>query len=877
MLIIILLFALIFKILSDGIKIDSISIANIKIDGLYLKLDKKLVLQINNIDLSHLKQSKKDDTSTLSMQYITKIIRSIITITSFFEHLEISSIIYQNETSSIYFNGNYFKVNIPYVLASFKLVNDGDDILLDIETLKIKQEELDIKGKILYIEDGARFAFDLESYINNKLDNVVSYQGETNFKYLNIVLDSTSLDSVDILAPYIKMLDSSVYEWMFKKASFDNITINRAYLYTQNLDYKNIDKVIVENLYAIGTLKNVSLKFEDELENINVDDVFVVFDKGKLSFYTQNASYDNVLVDKSIVEISDFFSPQTLLSLNLTSKNILLDNRILGILKFYGINIPILQKDGVGEGNINLDILLPTEKLATKVTPNGSFKVKNSNVSIAGMDLFIKESNINIKDNIIDIIDSYVNIDNILSSKVNVNINTKDKKIDLIILPSKLQIATASGDEIVNFNNKELKANMDFSTSDLLVNIDEFNISALINEDIQISINDINKLLPYAPILTMYDIKNGNVKLNINKDNKDILLVANLYNLKYPIYFLNKERLSSIQINGTINSNNIHLYNNADKIDIKIDFDSGYVDLSVKDKYINIDEILDSSIPIFANLKKSNNKKNLSDSVDILINASNIIIGLFGYDVVLDEAMLKTTQNGFIGNGRNKNGIANIILDGKTINVEANNFNADFVNNLFKKDVVYGGTFGVFGIYRDNKFVGDVSMLDTSVKNMASLQNILSFIDAIPSLVVFKLPGFSTNGYEINEANIRVGVDSDYIALEDININGSSVDITGNGVVDLKKEELNIRLELSTIKSLSSILNKIPIFGYILLGEDGKITTDLTIKGSINEPVTELSLLEDTAKAPINMLKRVFSPFQVLIEELKKENKKRRR
>lgn len=877
LLIIVLFFALCFKILSNGIKIDSISIAKIKIDGLYLKLDKKLILNIANIDLRGL--SKEENNTKKEMpkpQDITKIIRYIITTTSFFEHLDISNISYGGDNSSIYFDGNSFKINVPYVLASFKLVDEGnDDILLNIDTLKIKQEDLYIKGRILYLNKGGIFAFDLDSYINNRQDNVISYQGETNFKYLNIVLDSTKLDSIDILASYIKMLDYNTYEWMFKKSSFSNVEIDRAYLCIKNLDSKDIGKTIIDNLYASGMLKDAKVKFDDALPPAEADEVVVLFDKGKLNFYAKNATYDNVRMDKTLIGLSDFLAPQPLLSLNFDTTNFLLDSRVLNILNHYGIKVPILQKDGSSDGSIKLDILLPStsKNLAMKVSANGEFNVKKSNISIAGVDLFVKNSTITLDNDKIDVSNTDISMKDILESSLNLVFDTNTKTMTLDALPSKFVIKS-DDDVYLNLSNKRLKADFDFNGGVTKARVDDLGLSAEIGDKISVNLDNINLLVPYMPFLTKFDIKYGNANATINNDNS-IDINANINNLEYPIYNMDKTRLSSLSIKGRLANKKLTLEDSTDKLKADIDFNSNDVNLSISNKYINVDEILKSKIPIFSQTNSSSSD-DTKEPLNLLINGENTTLGLFGYDIVLDEAMLKTTQNGFIGNGKNKNGIANIILDNGTINVEANNFNADFINALFKKDVVKGGSFGLIGIYRDSRFVGNISMYDTSVRNMTSLQNILSFIDTIPSLLVFKLPGFSTSGYEINEANIRIGVDSNYIALNDINIKGSSVDITGNGVVDLNSKDLNIRLELSTIKNLSSILNKIPIVGYILLGEDGKISTDLTIKGSMDNPQTELSLLEDTAKAPINILKRVFSPFQVLIDELKKENKKRR-
>ncbi len=888
--------------LSDGFRIERISIANIKIDGLYLKLNKKLILEVKNIDLRNFKRESKDSKPP-KISNIAQLVRYAVSLSSFFERLDLPLIQAKDEKYFVFFDGQSFKVDIPYILADFSLTSEVGDIMLDIQTLKVKNEDLDIKGRILYLERGGIFAFDLDSYINNRTDNMISFQGETNFKYLSVVLDSTRLESIDILAPYIKMLDDDVHEWMYERAEFSAITIKRAYLYTKTLD--NINKVVNDNLYASGILENVNLNFDDNLKHITAPEVAVIFDKGSLSFLVQNAEYGanmannanpsanqaNVAnpsanpknratkISKAAVELSGFFEPQTLLSIKLNLKDALLDSNVLEILKNYDIDIPVRQINGINSGRLTLNVLLPTGKLETKATAEGNIKVQNSLTNIAGIDTLIKDANIAINSDFVTINKAKVGISDILSGEVSLKVDTNHQKIDLNLNPSVFNIK--SGDsEILRLSKVPLKATMDFSQN-FSAKITPLDISVNAGENGAINISaNLSNLVPYAPILTLLDMKNGNIALKIPQNSDSILLNAKVDKLNYPLYYLNKNRVNSLQIEGTIKDNELNFIDKANKLKLKIALDEGDIDLNISDKFINIDEILASNIPLFKQMREDSGDSQKDSSKDsptnLLIEGNNLAFGLFNYDIPFDESMLKLTKNGFVANGKNKNGIANIILDSGTISVEANNFSADFVNAVFEKDIMDGGTFGVFGIYREGRFVGDISAFDTSVKEMATLQNILTFIDTIPSLVVFKLPGFSASGYEVEDAQVRVGIDSNYLAIENININGSSVDITGNGVVDLNTQDLNIRLELSTIKSLSSILNKIPIIGFLLLGEDGKITTDLTIKGTLQSPQTEISLLEDTAKAPINILKRVFSPFQVLIDELKKENNKRR-
>ena len=917
LLIVLLSFILILKVLSDGFKIEHFSIANVKIEGLYLKLNKKLILEIAQISI-HKKSTDSAVESTADsapkLSDITQIIQYAITLSSFFERLALKQINYDGGKYFVHFDGSVFKVDVPYILADFSLNDDGGDILLDIKTLKVKSEDLIIKGKIL--KKGKVFAFDLESYLNNKEDNFISYQGETNFKYLNIVLDSTRLESIDILSPYIKMMDLDVYEWMFERAKFSAVTINRAYLVAKNINTKDIGKVVANNLYANGTLENVDLNFADGLKNIAAPSVGVIFENGKLRFVMENAKYgaesaesaesttkstadstakstkyraestksaesttDSITkISNAIVELADFDAPQTLLSIHLNLSDTLFDDNILGILEHYEVGVPLRQLSGKNAGSLTLNVLLPNsaKHLEAKVIPSGEINIADSTMEIVGAKMHIDSAKVTLNGENISAQSPSITFGDILKSDFQLDANTTQKTIAINATPRKLQIQSGES-EILNLSGVPLKASMDLN-GEFFAHIAPLDIT-IDTQDNTTSINaNLANLLKYAPMLNLLDMKEGDLSLKITQG-APIVLNANITNLQYPLYHLNNTRVSALNIEGEIGAEVLNFVDKTNKITLKIAIEEGDIDLKIDEKFINIDEILNSKIPLFRQMldsKESAESAKSKNPTNLLISGNKLSLGLFDYKIPFDEAMLKLTKNGFVANGKNKNGIANIILDEGSIQVEANNFNSDFINGIFGSDIVSGGTFGVFGIYRENRFVGDISAFDTSIKKMATLQNILTFIDAIPSLVVFKLPGFSASGYEIDEANVRVGIDGEYIALENIDIDGSSVDIFGNGVVNLKNKDLNIRLELSTIKSLSSILNKIPIIGFLLLGEDGKITTDLTITGTLDAPKTEISLLEDAAKTPLNILKRVFSPFQVLIDELKKENKKRR-
>ena len=73
------------------------------------------------------------------------------------------------------------------------------------------------------------------------------------------------------------------------------------------------------------------------------------------------------------------------------------------------------------------------------------------------------------------------------------------------------------------------------------------------------------------------------------------------------------------------------------------------------------------------------------------------------------------------------------------------------------------------------------------------------------------------------------------------------------------------------MKALSNIISNIPIVGYIILGDDGKVTTNIVVSGSLDNPKTEVSFIEDVVNAPFKILHRIFSPLDSIVDTLIEE------
>ena len=75
---------------------------------------------------------------------------------------------------------------------------------------------------------------------------------------------------------------------------------------------------------------------------------------------------------------------------------------------------------------------------------------------------------------------------------------------------------------------------------------------------------------------------------------------------------------------------------------------------------------------------------------------------------------------------------------------------------------------------------------------------------------------------------------------------------------------IDITLELKLLKDASSIIDKIPLVNYILLGKDKSISTIIKISGTIDEPIIKTQVVTDVLKTPFNIIKNTLTlPFVI--------------
>uniref|UniRef100_UPI0025C5270F YhdP family protein n=1 Tax=Campylobacter sp. TaxID=205 RepID=UPI0025C5270F len=155
-------------------------------------------------------------------------------------------------------------------------------------------------------------------------------------------------------------------------------------------------------------------------------------------------------------------------------------------------------------------------------------------------------------------------------------------------------------------------------------------------------------------------------------------------------------------------------------------------------------------------------------------------------------------------------------------------------------------------------FKGKFVFKNTYLKNLKFHQQFLSFIDTIPSLLLFKAPTFNEKGFSIENAGISFSRKKDLFDIDALSFNGDSADVFGKIKINLRNYELDGLLELRTLKSTTSVISAVPIINQIILGKDRQISTLIKLSGTIDDPNFQTQLLSQGIQLPYNLIKNIF-------------------
>ena len=568
---------------------DSFSFGDFSVSKFYLKIDKKLILQIDEIVL----KDKKTKVQS-SFEDIKSILNKAPFVLNLFQNIDIETMKIADNSFKLKLDDDYIYLDNKFVNIASSYSRVGDLLNLNIYSIYLKDIDLLLLGKMKIDFDKDILTFLGKYKYKDFVDGDLNIQA--NKEELDFFINSGEMENIKFLKNYVD-LDKIAEAWMY-----DNVEgkLYLDYLYGKvNL---NSFTPILNTIKGYARVLDAKVRFNEQLDVVETSLINLEYENDNLLIKLKEPTYKGISVDGSFVDIKNMTSLKNgHVDVTLNAKHILDDN-VLNILKAYGINLPLKQLSGETEAYVHLYIPYdaPMKTFGVFKSIDSTFKInefefysKNGSVDLINTDVVIKDTDFVHKD------------------MINANVNLK---IDTKTLDSKGEaffnsfLIKSDNQEIISLENKKVDFGINFKENTKL-SIDELETQILFLENnTDIKIKKIEKLYPYSKLLQDIDIKKGDLNIKLFDEN-NISFLANLFELDIPLKKEDK-RVDTLSLFGLIKENKISINTVSNDLVINI----------IKNK---IDVIINS---YDVDLKKDTKKNGLNQDLSVRLINSNILL-----------------------------------------------------------------------------------------------------------------------------------------------------------------------------------------------------------------------------------------------------------
>jgi len=864
----IVIFVAFFFLLKSGITADNIRIYDYEIDGLYIKLDKKITLRAKKIKIPKSKEKP-------SFKNIDKTFDNIKYIFTFFDYLELNEIDFENNKLNIVFADDVLYITSDDYEIAGNIKREKDKFTANVSMLYIKKDDISIVGDLVYdlkkdtLATVGKFnAFNIAGDFNaSKEGDAVRFSLKSNtFSDLKTLIDRFEIKP-------------AIRDWIVEKVRAKNYT-----LHTLSGEGKIEDEKFNLDFNALKgkiLFDDVEIDYKDKLAPILADSFILNYRHGGLYFDLKNPSYKGRDLKGSKISIVNLIGKKpTMLLLDLRVSSII-DKTVQEILKAYKVDIPLLQKGKNVKLDIKIDvplkkstkkttvlvdatleksevqydnILLPVAKahvtydsrkkesiFVDGMLRKGKVKINKTNLFTLGGPFVYKKNSVTLNDVVIK--------DSWYTGKVKGTIDVKKKIAHLNFNASEIKMG--GKDKFLVLKNKKIPLTIHYNKN-IKVTIPslKLNVSTKAKETI-INVASIKELKPYLKDIGI-SIDGGKLKIR-TKDFKRYDFTGRLNRKACFFYSKNGSCLLSTPCRGTVRGGNIDFYGFGDRIH----FSSKNSRVNIKNINVDIEKILNRK-------EKYSNKKKKKK---LFISGQNSHLRYGKYKLVLDKYKMEISSNKNIkATGSLGKDVVKFSKIKENISIKALRVKDKMLHPLVNFDGLKKGRYSFEISGNPNKKMKGKIMVEGGVlSNFKAYNNTLALINTLPALATLSSPGFSQKGFKIQKGVFEYTLSNNKIHFEKIHLKGKSATFVGKGTIDIATGKLDMDLAIQTARELGKVVGSLPLLGYILMGKDKSMTVGLEIKGTLDKPIVKTSAAKEILTLPLQIIKRTFeSPAHII-------------
>ncbi|MBN2964148.1 AsmA-like C-terminal domain-containing protein [Sulfurospirillum sp. T05] len=812
-----------------GIRISSLSIGGVYVDQLYIKLDKKLIVSAHEVRLN--KTTKQEN----SREELVAILKYLPWMNRFFYSIAIENLRYEDEHIVLRYHHDVFYLDSDYVTIDATLNPLERGAAIGIKKLLLKDFDLELYGT-LDLDILTQSGFFQGNFTTHGITGSVGLRLED--MLLSYVAQTHSFKN---LAPFMEALDTAidlekeVSEWIYQKITASHYQIDAL---KGKIDLLSGD-FFPHQMEGSARAKEVNVTFHPSLPPAVIKNLGVQLSNNQLIFHINDASYEGVDVSQSEVYIYNLLTEKNGIVVTLKTQT-QLNETIHRILEAYEITIPLTQTSGTTQGILSLDIRFLPYSLKAK----GDFLVQDATIDIAGVPFYSREATIALENTTLTLRNAHLRYEDILDVTLFGTVETTQGTFEGKGTIERLHIGHQDK-TLVSFSNIPSPLSLDFSTANVTLFIPALATSLDLGEkESRIALERLSLLYPHSPLLQESGFLEGKTTV-ITPDFKTFAIDLDITKLQTLLYE-NGKPLDALRL--TIHADQNKTLARAQGLSFSQTAGSQEVTLD------GLDIGFSSTTPHQSQTTQTLHGTNSH----LLLVDQNQSLPFVAYT-------LENSPKGIWLSGAFAQGELTFLQTPTLMELSLIKANATLVNHFAKKEMFDGGNFELTLKGESAEFFsGSLAITESYLKEMVAYNNLIALANTLPSLALFKGPGFNERGYEIKEGNIVFSQKDEILTLHTIHLIGTSADIIGEGSVNLNDETLHVTLKLKTLKDISHAIGQIPLLNHLILGEDQSIATAISIQGDLKNPVITTQVLQDTLMTPYNIIKRTLQlPFKI--------------
>ncbi len=843
----VLIFISLFFALTHGITIDHIKVPGLEIDTLYIKLDKKLIVTVDRVGIAPFKKSPQ---GAGSIKEVEKIAGWMQFLPHYFSHIQVNDLTIGQRTLHLLYLNDIFYVDNDTLQIAAKLAYrpENKTIVAELHRLLLKEPNLTLSGRFLYKisakewdGEGLYHGFGIEGHYR-------LYQRKNLVRFS---LDSQPFPSIKPLVDYLDPAPP-IKAWIYPKIPAKKYLLRRL---EGEIVIKKDGSIVFDpaRINASATVYDAEIHFQKGVPPVTTPRIDIGYHNDTLSFKLTKPRYAGKPLDGSHVEIRELSKRSAKLDAHIVVDGPI-DDSIVRLLSSYHIDLPFVQTEGTTHAVVDLTVRLVgiavtkyrgeyrSGKAVLLFDQKVPVPVRNLHLLSEGSDIDIKPCRVTIS--------PYLDT----TMQGHIDLHEKRGRFELEVHT----LSYASGTiPLFEMKNRKIPVTLDYNNH-VAFSAETLAIKLLYRRTgAELVLSDLARLHPYfrgplAPLVhgrstIVIGAKTTQATGNVTYKNAILSSHGKPFE-SFAFEAIHKEENTKIALDDRLRAT----------------ITPNRTSVTVKKSDIHIGRLIDTMEKYMP--ADRNGSKKRGSGYTIVVDGSE---GTLFYQTLqlpcrAYRAKIETDPFYVKFLTTHRSGEIHGIVTKKSLHVAGDDLPDDVIRGLTTLDAVHGGTFSFEAKGEPKRFKGTILMQDTTWSKNALYNNVLATLNTIPAVLSLKNPGFSKKGFKIKKGAIDYRFEAPTLFIDTIALEGDSANITGAGRIDFDTRAITLKMQVHFLESLTSVLSKIPVAGYLIFGDDGTIAITLNIHGPLENPNVSTETAKDIIKAPLNILQRTLTlPFKL--------------